>query len=91
MQFTEETYIIKDRDGELIGTCTRFRGNAFQLNPIEMTCLVAKVDKSWLWHRRFYQINFDNIVKINSTFAVRDFPKITKPANVVCKECILAK
>lgn len=36
-------------------------------------------------------INFDNIVKVSSTFVVKDFPKIVKPTNVVYKECILAK
>ena len=56
-----------------------------------MTCLVAKLDNSWLWPRRFCHINFDNIKKVSSTFEVRDLPKITKPTNVVCKECILAK
>ena len=75
----------------MIGTSTRSKGNVFQLNPIEMTCLVAKVDNSWLWHRIFCHINFGNIVKVSSTFVVRDFPKIVKPTNVVCKECILAK
>ena len=53
--------------------------------------LVAKVDNSWLWHKRFCHINFDNIVKVSSTFAIRDLPKIIKPTNVICKECILAK
>ena len=75
----------------MIGTGTRTKGNVFQLNPTEITCLVAKLDNSWLWHRRFWHIDFDNIVKVSSTFAVRDLPKITKPTNVVCKECILAK
>ena len=56
-----------------------------------MSCLVAKVDNSWLWHRRFCHINFDNIVKVSSTFEIRDLPKIVKPTNIVCKECILAK
>ena len=75
----------------MIGTGTRSRGNVFQLNPIEIKCLVIKFDKIWLWHRRFYHINFDNIVNVSSTFVVRDFPKIIKPTYVVCKECILAK
>ena len=54
-------------------------------------CLVAKVDNSWLWHRRFCHISFDNIVKASNTFAIIDLPKIIKPTNVVYKECILAK
>ena len=54
-----------------------------------MTCLVAKVDYSWLWHKRFFNINFDNIVKTSSMFAVRDLPKIVKPTNIICKDCVL--
>ena len=58
LQFIEKTHTIKDKDGKMFGTRTRSRGNIFQLNPTEMTCLVAKVDNSWLWHRRFYHIKF---------------------------------
>lgn len=53
--------------------------------------MAAKVDNNWLWQKRFCHINFDNIVKASSTFAVRDLPKIIKPANVVCEECVIAK
>lgn len=91
LQFIEKSSIIKDRDGNIIGIGTRSRGNVFQLNPTKMTCLVAKVDNSWLWHRRFCHIKFDNIVKASSTFSVRDFPKIMKPTNFVYKECIMDK
>ena len=56
-----------------------------------MTCLVAKIDNNWLWNKRFYHINFDNIMKVSSTFAVRDLPKIVKPIKIVCKECVMAK
>ena len=63
LQFIENTCMIKDRDGKVIGTRTRSRGNVFQLNPTKMTCFIAKVDDSWLWHKRFYHINFDSIVR----------------------------
>ena len=91
LKFTKKTCTIKEKYGKIIGIGTRSRVNVFQLNQIEMTCLVAKVDNRWLWHKRFYHIKFDNIVKVSSTFAVKDYPKIIKPTNVVCKECILAK
>ena len=39
----------------------------------------------------FYHIKFDIIVKVSSTFVVRDLPKIIKPTNIVCKEYIMAK
>ena len=83
--------MIRGKDGKEIGIETRSRGNVFQLNPTKMTCLVAKVDDSWLWHKIFFHINFDSNVKTSSMFAVRDFPKIVKPTNIICKECILAK
>ena len=75
----------------MIGTSTRKRGNEFELNHTEMTFLVNKVEDSWLWHKRIFHINFDNIVKVSTTFFVRDFPKIMKPSNMMCKECVLAK
>ena len=56
-----------------------------------MTCLMTKIDDSWLWHKRLCHINFDNIVKVSTTFAVRDLPKIMKPTNMICKECVMAK
>ena len=30
-------------------------------------------------------------MKASNTLAVRDLPKITKPTDIICKECILAK
>ena len=75
----------------MIGTSTRSRGNIFQLNLIEMTCFVAKVDINSIWHKRSCHINFDNIVKEISTFVGRDLPKIVKPTNMVCKGCVMAK
>ena len=79
------------KQGKLLGTSTRTRGNVFQLNSTEITCLVVKIDNSWLWHTRFFHINFDDIVKASRTFSIRDLPKITKPTDIVFKECILAK
>ena len=56
-----------------------------------MTCLVVKVDDSWLWHKIFCHINFDSIVKTSRMFAVRDLPKIVKPTDTICKECVFWK
>ena len=78
--------MIRDKDGKVIGIGTRSRGNVFQSNPTEMTCLVAKIDESWLWHKRFCHINFDSIVKTS-----RDLPKIVKPTNTIWKEFVLEK
>ena len=85
------TRVIKNKQGKLLGSRTRTRGNVFKLNSTEITFLVAKINNNWLWHRIFCHINFNDIVKASRTFVVRDLPKITKPTNIVCKECILAK
>ena len=51
----------------------------------EFQCYLSMVDESWLWHRRLGHLNFDNLVRISKKEAVRDFPKIVKPLNSVCK------
>ena len=56
-----------------------------------MTFLVAKVDDSWLWHKRFFHINFDNIVKVSTKCFVRYFPKIVNPTKMVLKEHVMKK
>ena len=91
LQFDNDTCIIKDKEGKLLRTSTKTRNNVFQLNTIEIKFPIAKANNSWLWHRRFFHINFDNIVKISNTLIVRDLPKIIKPTNIVCKECIFSK
>ena len=48
LQFTKKTCMVRDKHGKVIGIETKSRGNVFQLNPSEMTCLVAKVDENWL-------------------------------------------
>ena len=83
LQFGNDTCTIKEKEGKFLGTGTRTKGDVFHLNTTETTCLVAKVDNNWLWHRRFCHINFDNIVKASSTFVVIDLPKIVKPTNVM--------
>ena len=91
LQFGNNTCVIKNKEGKLFGIGKRTKGNVFELNSTKITCLVANIDNNWLWHRRFYHINFIDIVKASRTFAARDFPQITKLTKIVCKECILAK
>lgn len=62
-----------------MSTSTITRGNVFHVNPIEMICLFDKVDNSQLWKKRF----------VSNTFVVRDFSKIVKPTNTICKDLIL--
>lgn len=56
-----------------------------------MTCLVARIDDNWLWHKRFCHVKFDRTVRKNKMFAIINFQKIVKCTNIICKECVLAK
>ena len=48
--------MIRDKNEKVIGIGTRSIGNVFQLNPTKMTCLVAKVNDSWLYGIRDFVI-----------------------------------
>jgi hypothetical protein len=47
--------------------------------------------KKNLWHRKMGHINFENIVKLRNTQAVRDIPRISKPVDIICKPCQYGK
>jgi hypothetical protein len=52
---------------------------------------MGQIDEHWLWHRIMDHINFDNLVKISTKQVLRDMPKISKPANILCKQCYHGK
>lgn len=91
MQFKDGKCKIINRFGLEIASGTQTKGNIFHLNSGEKVCLIAQIDESWLWHKRMCHVNFDCIVKISSTQAARDLPKIIKPHNPICRECQMGK
>src|SRR5271156_1932130 len=74
----------------MISSSSKTKGYVFQLNS-EVSCFVAKVDDSWLWHKRLCHINFDDIVKISNVKAVRDLPSIARPVDTMYRECVMGK
>jgi hypothetical protein len=52
---------------------------------------MAKFDDSLLWRRRLHCINFEKIVKASGIKEIRDLPRIIKPANTMCRECVMGK
>lgn len=40
---------------------------------------------------RMSHVNFDSIIKVSYTQAIRDLPKIVKPTNPVYKKCHMGK
>lgn len=91
LEFKNGMYKIYWSQGELIATDKQTKANLFHLNPKVSNYLITKVDDSWLWHRRFCHINFDNIVKVSKSKTVRGLPQLDKPVNALCKECQLGK
>ena len=76
----------------MVGTAPRTTENVYILNTkLNEEFHINLVDESCLWHRRLGNINFDNLVKVNNTGAVRNLPKITKLSNPMCKHCQIGK
>lgn len=76
---------------ELIATGKQTKGNIFHLNTNVNIYLVAKIEDNWLWHKRFFYVNFDNLIKISKSSIVRGIPQLVKPDNVLCKYCQMGK
>ncbi|GLJ42624.1 hypothetical protein SUGI_0883450 [Cryptomeria japonica] len=91
LEFKNGVCKIKGKNGELMATGMKTKGNLFQLNANISACLMAKFDDSWIWHRRLYHVNFDNIVKASKIKAVRGLLMLSKPENPLCRECQLGK
>ena len=87
VQFVNKTAKIFDADDKLIGKGDQTRGNLFYLDIEDSTCLVVKSDDVWIWHKRLYHVNFDNLVSISNMKKVRGFPKLKKLDNTLCKQC----
>ena len=74
----------------MVGTAPRTPENVYILNTkLNEEFHINLVDESWLWHRRLGHIKFDNLVKVDNLGAVRNFPKITKFSNAICRHCQL--
>ena len=87
VEFENKIVKIYDTKGKLIGKGDQTRSNLFYLDIEDATCLVVKFDVVWLWHKRLYHVNFDNLVSISNMKKVRGFPNLKKPNNMICKQC----
>lgn len=69
----------------------RTENNVYVLKEEKEECHLSKYDESWLWHRRLRHLNFNHLIKLRNTGGVKDFPKISKPYDSVCKSCQIRK
>ena len=75
----------------MIGKGDQTRSNLFYLDMEYASCLMVQTDDVWLWHKRLYHVNCDNLISINIMKKVRGLPKLKKPDNTMCKQCQLGK
>ena len=83
---TQKCETKKNDSGRVVGISIRNSNDVYILEN-ENQCYLTIVDESWLWHTRLGNLNFDNLVRISKKEVVRNFPKIAKPLNLVCKHC----
>jgi hypothetical protein len=77
--------------GQLIAKGIRTKNNVHVLKDEKEECHLSKYDESWLWHRILGHLNFDHLIKLRNSGAVKDLPKISKPYDFVCKSCQIGK
>ena len=85
VEFENKFYKIYDTSGNLIGKGDQTRSNLFFLDVEDATFHIAKFDDVWLWHKRLCHVNLDNLIIISNMKRVRDFLKLKRPDNVICK------
>ena len=83
VEFGNKTTKIFDTNGNLIGKGDQTRSNLFYLDIDDATCLIAKFDDVWLWHKRLCHVNFDNLINISNMKKLREFPKLKKHDTII--------
>ena len=68
----------------------RIPSNVYILENEEQ-CYMSQSDESLIWYIRMGHLNFENLVKVSKKGAVRNFPKIIKPPNHICRRCLHGK
>ena len=91
VEFENKFSKIYDTNENLIRKGDKTRNNVFYLDIEDATCLIAKFDDVWIWHKRLCHVNFDNLISISNIKRVRGFLKLKKLDNIICKQCQLGK
>ena len=77
--------------GKLLVNREQSRGNLFYLNIFYNTCMIARNDNNFLWHKILCHVNFESIVNVEKKKCLRGLTPITKPNNATCKDYQLGK
>lgn len=84
IEFQKAIVKVHDKHGKLAATRTQTRGNTIHLDSTWKNCLYAKIEDTWLWHKSFCHVNFDNLIKISKKRRVRGLLSLEKLENAIC-------
>ena len=82
---------LLDGKGNLVGFGKKTKGNLFYLDLSEISCFIAQLEESWLWHKMLCHVNFDNLVRISKYKIVRGIPRLRKPDMGLGENCQIGK
>ena len=85
VEFGNKTTKIYDTNRNLIGKGDQTRSNLFYLDIEDVAYLIVRFDDIWLWNKRLFHVNFDNLISINKMKKVGGLPNLKKPNNTMCK------
>ena len=73
-------------------------GNIYEANfssntDVTITCLLSKasVSDSWIWHKKLYHLNFNNLNELVRKDLVRGLPKVMYTPDGLCDACQKSK
>ena len=90
--FCSKECVVRDLDtGKTIIKGKITPSNLYVLKNPKEKCYLSKSSENWLWHRRLGHLSFSHINKSSRLKAVRDFPNISLPENIICKSCQFGK
>ena len=90
--FTNEGVTVTRREDSSIAFMGLLKGKVyivdFSKEKIEpKTCLVAKSDLSWLWHRRLAHVSMRNLTKLQKDGHILGLTNVVFEKNRLCSAC----
>ncbi|WVZ70599.1 hypothetical protein U9M48_019252 [Paspalum notatum var. saurae] len=90
--FTDEGVQILRREDSSIAFTGRLKGKLYLVDftttrVTPETCLVAKSDKGWLWHRRLAHVGMRNLAKLQKDEHILGLTNVSFEKDKVCSAC----
>jgi hypothetical protein len=90
--FTDVDVKILIREDSSVAFTSRLKGKLYLIDfttsrVTPETCLVAKSDKGWLWHRRLAHVGMRNLAKLQKDNHIIGLTNVMFEKNKVCSAC----